>query len=206
MLNEGSTYNLYTRYNGNVSSSFWIDYNQNGLLETSEWTQICLQTPSIYDSASVDGVETSQLDSLIITSFTVPINAVLGKTLLRVRSRAAGSANDTLTVCDWFGSGEIEDYYVTITSPAGINKVTATTNQVTVYPNPANENLTLTLTKEDGTATGSVYDITGRLVIQPTTLNVQHPTIDLSSLTDGIYFIEISTGKGSCTQKFIIAK
>jgi hypothetical protein len=157
---------------------------------------------------NVDGVITPEVDSLFITPFRVPGSdtAVLGKTLMRIRTVAGGNTNDSLTVCAYFSSGEIEDYYITITTPTGINQVKGVANQVTMYPNPANESLTLLLSKEDGTANINVYDITGRLVIQPTTLNAQHPTIDVSSLNDGVYFIEITTLKGSCTQKFIIAK
>jgi type IX secretion system substrate protein/GEVED domain-containing protein len=208
-LSQGTSYSLYTRYNGNVCSSFWIDYNQNGVLETSEWTQICLQSPSPLDTMNIDGVITPEVDSLFITPFRVPgsDSAKVGKTLMRIRTVAGGNTNDSLTVCSYFTSGEIEDYYITIDSSyAGINQVKGVTNQVTIYPNPTNESLTLFLSKEDGMANVNVYDITGRLVIQPTTLNAQHPTIDVSSLNDGVYFIEITTHKGSCTQKFIVAK
>ncbi len=206
-LNQGSTYSLYTRYNGNVSSSFWVDYNQNGILEPSEWTQICLQSPSIYDTMTVDGVLVLQLDSLISTSFTVPIGAVQGKTLLRVRSRSAGSANDSLTVCDYFGSGEIEDYYVTITSPAGINKVTGITNQVTVYPNPANTIINLSISQFDNEKVNNleIYNIVGECVHREiaTSSNCQ---INVADLLSGVYFIKLNTRQGICTQKFIIAR
>ncbi|HKC67927.1 MAG TPA: hypothetical protein VKG26_06830, partial [Bacteroidia bacterium] len=74
-LNLGTPYILDTRFNGNVAASFWIDYNRNGILEPSEWKQICLQSPSIYDTATVGGVLTTQVDSVIKTTFTVPANA-----------------------------------------------------------------------------------------------------------------------------------
>jgi len=206
VLSQGAGYKLYTRYNGNVCSSFWIDYNQNGLLEPSEWTQICLQSPSQFDTMTVDGVVVSQIDSVFITTFTVSPTAALGKTLMRIRTVAGGNLNDSTSLCDYFATGETEDYYVTITYPLGINQVASNNMQVTVYPNPANESLTLSLPKGEAISNINVYDITGRLVIQQSKPNTQFFTIDVSSLFDGVYFTEITTNKGSCTQKFIIAK
>lgn len=207
-LSQGGSYNLYTRYNGDVCSSFWIDYNQNGLLEPSEWTQICLQSPSVFDTMTVDGVIVSQLDSLIITPFRVPGSdtSVTGKTLMRIRTIAGGNTNDSTSMCDYFATGETEDYYITITSfPQGINQITGSNNWATIYPNPTNESLTVALSKGEVISNISVYDITGRLVIQSKP-NIQLFTIDVSSLFDGVYFIETTTNKGMCTQKFIIAK
>ena len=143
-LNQGQTYNLDTRFNGNVSASFWIDYNQNGVFEDNEWKQICTQSPSIYDTATVNGVFTTHVDSLFITSFTVPANAAVGLTLLRVRSRAGGNPNDSSTVCTIFNSGETEDYHVYINYPLGIQKTTNANPIVNVFPNPVNNRLTLT--------------------------------------------------------------
>ena len=205
-LSQGASYNLYTRYNGNVCSSFWIDYNQNGVLDASEWTQICLQSPSQYDTMTVNGVVVSQVDSVFITSFTVSPTAALGKTLMRVKTVAGGNTNDTLTVCDYASTGEIEDYYVTITYPLNINQITGSNNLVRIYPNPANESITLTLEKAGTISNIDVYDITGRLVIQHSAANTPTLTMDVSSLTNGVYFVEVSAKDKHYTQKFIIAK
>ncbi len=205
-LSQGATYNLYTRYNGNVCSSFWIDYNQNGILDASEWKQICLQSPSEYDTMTVDGVVVSQLDSVFITTFTVPIGATLGKTLMRIKTVAGGNTNDTTTVCDYSNIGETEDYYITITYPLGINQITGSNNQVSIYPNPANESLTLSLSKGEAISNANVYDISGRLVMQHTAPNARTFSMDVSSLTNGVYFVEINTKDKHYTQKFIIAK
>ncbi|HEX7413967.1 MAG TPA: T9SS type A sorting domain-containing protein, partial [Bacteroidia bacterium] len=212
-LNQGSTYNLYTRYNGNVASSFWIDYNQNGSLEDNEWTQICLQSPSIFDTASTGGVVTSEVDSLFITPFAVPFNAAIGKTLLRIRTRAGGNTNDSSTVCTWFGSGEVEDYYINITYPVGINQLRMMNDEVRIYPNPASTSLTLTLSKGEGTkATIYIYDMLGKLVMQhtysPPSEGIPRvgEAIDVSDLSAGVYNLSIISNEGVVNKKFIIAK
>ena len=204
-LNQGSSYHLYTRYNGDVCSSFWIDYNQNGVLETSEWKQICLQSPSIYDTATVNGVVTPQVDSLFITPFSVPANAAIGKTLLRIRTVAGGQTNDTLTTCTPFLSGETEDYYITITYPLGIEQYGIQNSEFKVYPNPAATvlNVECLMPTENGTI--EVTDMLGNSIYRSTYSN-QHNTIDVSNLTNGVYFIEMTTKRGVSIQKFIIAR
>lgn len=206
-LSQGATYNLYTRYNGNVCSSFWIDYNQNGILDASEWKQICLQSPSEFDTMTVDGVLVSQLDSVFITTFTVPIGATLGKTLMRIKTVAGGNTNDTLTVCDSTYSGEIEDYYITITYPLGIEQVKTKCVEFTIYPNPSNTTINLSISKfiNEGITYIEIYNAMGACVHRQiaTSPNCQ---IDVGALGGGIYFIELNTQQGTSTQKLIIAR
>ncbi|MHB8260998.1 MAG: T9SS type A sorting domain-containing protein [Bacteroidia bacterium] len=204
-LNQGSTYNLFTRYNGNVASSFWIDYNQNGLLEDNEWTQICLQSPSIYDTTSASGVVVSEVDSLFITPFIVPINAAIGKTLLRIRSRAGGNTNDSSTVCAYFASGEVEDYYINITSPVGINQLSVNSEQLIVYPNPTKGMLNVELGIMNETATIEIYNIIGECVKQFTIHNSQF-TISVADLETGVYQFIIHNSQFIITKRFIIAR
>lgn len=91
------------------SMSAWIDYNRDNLLDASEWF-------SIEDSASSSNVS---------NSFTVPISATEGWTVLRVRSRLQGSANGSIDACtNYFGSGQTEDYVIYISSsPLSIDLV-----------------------------------------------------------------------------------
>jgi hypothetical protein len=81
--------------------SVWIDYNQNGTYETTEWTQVA--TATVANVAST-------------VSLTVPVTALTGLTTMRIRSRASGSANGASNACTNFTSGETEDYWVTISA------------------------------------------------------------------------------------------
>jgi hypothetical protein len=208
-LDQGSTYILDTRFNGNVAASFWIDYNQDGILESlTEWTQICTQSPSIYDTVTVGGVLISRVDSVFKTSFTVPSNAQIGYTLFRVRSRAGGNTNDSSSVCAFFGTGETEDYYVYINYPLGIQQLKNSEFPVSIYPNPVTNQITLeaNFTQAENITT-SIYTINGGLVSQVERKYVGEPlTIDVSALDTGIYFVKISTKEYITTKKIIISK
>ena len=98
---QGTTYPIsVTNGTGTAAIiSVWIDYNQNGTFESSEWNQV-----SINATAS----------STSTVNIVVPSNATLGQTAMRVRSRAVGSSNGATDACTDFFSGETEDYVVTI--------------------------------------------------------------------------------------------
>ncbi len=208
ILNRGSSYTLDTRFNGDVAASFWIDYNRNGVLEIAEWTQICTQSPSINDTATIGGVLTTRVDSLFKTSFVVPTNAQIGYTLLRVRSRASGNPNDSSTVCLAFGSGETEDYYVYINYPLGIQQVENSGGQISIYPNPATNQISVAANfVHNENITTSIYAINGNLVSQAEIKYTgESLTLDISDLDAGVYFLKISTKEYTTTKKFIISK
>jgi hypothetical protein len=185
ILNRASSYVLDTRFNGNVVACFWIDFNRNGVLENSEFKQICTQSPII--------------DSLFQTTFNVPASADIGLTLMRVRSRAIGNANDTLTVCSPFGSGETEDYYVYIDYQMGIEQLKTQGTRFKFYPNPANEVLTIEVNSPYNSLLDlTILDVLGN-EIKKSTIETNQFSVDISSLQNGVYFIKI----GNSAQKFI---
>jgi hypothetical protein len=70
-----------------------------------------------------------------------------------------------------------------------------------IYPNPASDVLHLEGNFESGQM--SLYDLTGRMIYE----GVYQPTISVSDLNNGMYFIRIVTTEGQViTQKFIIEK
>jgi hypothetical protein len=79
---------------------------------------------------------------------------------------------------------------------------TAITNQsnisLNIYPNPAQDLLTI-----DGTYTAvDIFDVFGKLVLS----SEYAENINVSSLADGIYMLNITTEKGIKTQKITITK
>jgi len=101
-LNPGGTYTLNVLDYNNDIISVWIDYNQNGIFEETEWTQVTLNSNS--------GIASSVL-------VNIPMSALSGQTGLRIRSRSSGSSNGASDACSSFGSGCTEDYTITISSP-----------------------------------------------------------------------------------------
>lgn len=101
-LEQNGSYNISVTCNDTNIVSVWIDYNQNGILEATEWNQVTTTgAANIASSASI----------------TIPASALLGNTLMRVRSRLANNPNGSGDACTAFGSGESEDYVVTIIPP-----------------------------------------------------------------------------------------
>jgi len=87
------------------------------------------------------------------------------------------------------------------------DRSTATT-AFTIFPNPASDYLTIEVPELQTTAdnlTISIFDNFGRQVRQ---INVfeQQQTIDISTMTDGVYYILMNQGKEVTTKKFIKTK
>ncbi len=100
-LNQAASYPISVT-NGSTGAaiiSVWIDYNQNGLFDASEWNQVA--TNALASSTST-------------VNIVVPGSATAGLTRMRVRSRSVGSSNGATDACTDFFSGEAEDYVVTI--------------------------------------------------------------------------------------------
>jgi hypothetical protein len=95
-LQHGVTYSLATTLSGMGDASAWIDWNRNGLYESAEWTRI---------TKDGDGA------TILIT---VPANASIGETGLRIRARTSGNGNDSTTACFQYGSGETEEYIINV--------------------------------------------------------------------------------------------
>ncbi len=102
-LNLALTYTISVNTTANNIESVWIDYDHSGTFDAIEHTQICI---------------TSTPNSATTMTFTVPASAQLGLTGMRVRSRAQGNPNGPTDACTGFGSGETEDYFVTIAPAA----------------------------------------------------------------------------------------
>jgi hypothetical protein len=100
-------------YYGKVSA--WIDYNQNGIFESTE-----------YDFS---GTTNSAGNFIINDTITIPTNALIGNTKMRIRNNnqfpfnanqacAAGNSGDrSPTGTGSIGNGETEDYLITILAP-----------------------------------------------------------------------------------------
>jgi hypothetical protein len=83
------------------------------------------------------------------------------------------------------------------TAVEGINN----TINITVYPNPSNENITITTNREKGELI--LYDFLGKQVIQKKTEDEQQTTVDVSFLRTGIYLLQFKTDQGTYSKKFV---
>lgn len=115
-LVAGSTYTLTLNMDAAGISSVWFDWDQSGTFDASEWTQI-----------------TTNATSGTI-SFTVPNNAGLGLTGMRIRTRLPGNTNGATSACDNFGSGEAEDYLITVVAAGACTNLPVAGNIMGVAP------------------------------------------------------------------------
>ena len=74
-----------------------------------------------------------------------------------------------------------------------------------VYPNPAATEVTIDLHDGYQGATVSLRDVLGQVLTTRAASGAQM-TLDLSSYTDGIYFVEVSQGGASATRKLVISR
>jgi hypothetical protein len=72
-----------------------------------------------------------------------------------------------------------------------------------VYPNPANDALYVNYSKEAGTFGITVYDITGKELITQSRLPSGIHALDISKLSEGIYFLRVQDSDGASCRKFI---
>lgn len=168
-----NSYAIETKFSGVVNASIWIDYDHSGTYDTTEWTQIV-------DTSVVNIVNTSFID--------IPANAMLGKTGMRIRTRAIAGVNGKDNACTTFGSGETEDYVITLDTLVIVQGVANTKNDMylKVYPNPASNVITITQTSlKEGTI--SVFNLQGKLEFEET-LSSTTNTISTEKLSNGIYF------------------
>jgi len=82
-----------------------------------------------------------------------------------------------------------------------------TTAAIAVYPNPASDNVTITLGKGwNGEMTVQILDLNGRTVVSNNHIATENSVIntDISNLVSGIYLVRISNATASQVTKLIV--
>lgn len=128
----------------------------------------------------------------------------------------AKKSDGTYWVCGWNGNGQIGDgsttdrwFPVMAQNPCsptlGTPAITAE-NNISIYPNPVNTQLTITSDKP--TITGvEIYNMLGERVYNALiSSNTLTTDIDVSSQPNGVYLLRLITGNSIENKKFIIQK
>lgn len=126
----------------------WIDWNQNKQFEVSE----------SYILGFVTGG--NNINSGIIANITVPADALLGSTIMRVRTKQSETSTYPLP-CESIANGEAEDYIVVIKE--NLNNDEFLTINETVIISVSNSNIHF-LVKEVGIQKIDLFDLCGRLI------------------------------------------
>ena len=183
----------------------WIDYNKNNTFETSE---IVMQNNNTTNAAlpTLGGAVTP-----VTKTITIPTTATAGVTRMRIlRSNDSENSfapySSTFTLPSCFSSttadayGSIYDFNVTI---GALANNTFNKESFQVFPNPVTNTLFLNDANNTEIYKVSIINQLGQIVL---TSDTKFDTgINVSQLSNGIYFAQISTKNNSNPQtiKFI---
>lgn len=190
-LNRKSTYQLVLESNdSDMSASLWIDYNQNGLFESSEWTEIA----------------TASLGTTITNNFTIPAAAPLGKTGMRIRTRTSGFDNGGVDACTSFATGETEDYMITIGDPTAVGDNLLVSSNTALVPNPAHDYVKIQFADNSLRSQEIlVTDVSGKEIMALRDLkNSSEIELNVSSLKSGLYLVHIQTEQGRTVKTLVV--
>tara|TARA_B110000046_G_scaffold20079_1_gene19068 strand:- start:5258 stop:7417 length:2160 start_codon:yes stop_codon:yes gene_type:complete len=187
-INVDISYDLTVDYNAindySQRATVWIDWDNNGTFDSDE---------KVLD----DNVDSGNAGSYSATvSVTPPTDAVTGIPLtMRVISVTRDSGNSC-------GEGLIKraDEYGVLVN-ATLNTKTVNTSQLKLFPNPVQDELTLTLQNNAPLSAYEIYDISGKKVMT-STVNPSN-RIQVSELSKGMYFMKIKAGNLEMIGKFI---
>ncbi len=97
------------------------------------------------------------------------------------------------------GNNNIRKVSTQTCTTMGIEQVAKTNEQVNVYPNPAQNSLQVTVAGNSKIQAINLYDVLGNEVI-----STNAKEIDVSSLSNGVYFIKIKTNEDFYSKKIIV--
>ena len=89
------------------------------------------------------------------------------------------------------------------TTVNGISAINKTTNGISISPNPTDGLINILSKQNLSDAIITLHDVTGRVLMEKANQSGTKFTFDISSQTDGIYFIEVQQGGNSWTQKVV---
>ena len=198
-LNRGSAYNLNINVNtdGNFTTNTiaWIDWNQNCEFEAGE-------TYNMGDATNITNSATAESPR----SITIPNNAVLGNTLMRVSTKYTGdSGAEAPAPCENGFDGEVEDYIINVMPTLYIEEYGF--ENFSVYPNPSDGDFTIQLsTSLSNEINVGIFDLRGRAIFSKLYNEGGDfkKTIRLKNVQSGMYILNISNTLRQITKKIII--
>jgi len=88
----------------------------------------------------------------------------------------------------------------------GIANIDPAGNLLTLYPNPAKDNVLIESKKEMNMEELTVFNVLGQVVFEDKKVNSNKYQLNVSKLSSGIYTVRINTNKGMVIRKFEILK
>ena len=201
-LERGQSHEMTLKFDAFGACGFgvWIDFNQDGIFVPQERVLGTIGEPIPLGEGTV-----------IQQSFTIPANALLGTTRMRIRiaeddqfsqgtnfnTPPCNEGETSIGVLDW---GETEDYTVKITAALGVSESSKST--FSLYPNPVNSVLNVASEKSEN-MTYKIFNLQGAEIMSGNVSNSNNQ-IAVDAISQGIYFITMTAADNtSSTLKFI---
>ncbi|WP_165805936.1 HYR domain-containing protein [Marixanthomonas spongiae] len=110
----------------------------------------------------------------------------------------------TLTAEDEYGNVGTCTFELTVESILGVDE-NSLSNSISMYPNPADSQVTISNKSDIALENAVIYDINGKLINQYDLRNMQgQQVIDVSSLATGVYVVQITSETSSVSKRLII--
>jgi hypothetical protein len=94
---------------------------------------------------------------------------------------------------------------VTVTSSAPVLQEISPTAEIKLFPNPTNDRLNVVYQAREGNPVQlTVWDLTGRKVMEQSAQGAVRATFDVSNLKAGIYLLDLRSGTDRQTKRFIV--
>ena len=176
-----------------VHTLVWIDWNQDCDFDDAN---------EEYDLGTAIN-ETNLPTTESPLSITIPSDALLGSTTMRVSTRYSSDPTSCMTDQD----AEVEDYTVEVLdATASIKDVSF--EGFNLYPNPSNGNFNLQFeTASTAPVKLQLFDLTGRLVREMQFSDVAarfSESISFKNTAKGLYLLKIKNGSKQTTRKLVI--
>ena len=183
-LERDATYPLTVKVNTEGGTNYtraWIDWNQNAEFEIAE----------MYDLGNVTGG--ADINSGTVASILVPADALLGSTIMRVRT-SQSPTNEVPTACEPIQNGEAEDYTIVVIENLSIvdfspikNKLLIATNTTGMHLKVANETIQEVI----------IYDLSGRVIYTEANLQNEIVTITNFKPKQQFWIVKVTTETGA---------
>jgi hypothetical protein len=180
--------------NGNLTVDEYVSNAQNKPGVSTDFHIYAMEWDSQKITFSVDGINHLTYNPAVKNQYTWPFNAEQ-YILLNVAiepSVTAGFVQSTMDV-DY-----VRVYQQTALETTSVNKVT----NLVLFPNPANDEITL---KSNGNLIGATISISSLLgqELDSFVLNSDEKTLNLSNYQSGIYILKVNSQNGVQSYKFI---